>query len=101
MAIVANRGGGIVLCPGGPLRVPDGRDAVRARSWAEVAAVVSRFAALNPYGSAAVPGSVLKVEDLNYEGNFPGNAAGTVGVRHQRQAVRALRAGRRWRAGAA
>lgn len=67
MAIVASRHGGLVPCPGGPHRLPDGREAVRALSWADVDTIVDRFAALNPYDRDAVPGSVLKVEDVNYE----------------------------------
>lgn len=67
MAIVASRDGGPVPCPGGPHRLPDGREAVRALSWADVDTIVDRFAALNPYDRDAVPGSVLKVEDVNYE----------------------------------
>jgi hypothetical protein len=39
---------------------------VRALSREQVDGVVSRFAAVNPYDRAAVPGSVLKVEDDNY-----------------------------------
>lgn len=71
MAIVARESGGLVPCPGGPARLPGGRDAVRALSWAEVDGLVNRFAALNPYDRAAVPGSVLKVEDVNFVGHDP------------------------------
>ncbi|MDP9365600.1 MAG: DNA polymerase, partial [Chloroflexota bacterium] len=67
MAIVATEAGGLVPCPGGPFRLPDGREAVRALSWAEVDGIVSRLAALNPYDRATVPGSILKVEDANYD----------------------------------
>lgn len=65
MAIVATKRGGLVPCAGGPHRLADGRDAVRALSWQQVADIVERFAALNPYDRDAVPGSVLKIEDYN------------------------------------
>lgn len=44
----------------------DGRKAIRALSWANVDAIVDRFAALNPYDRRMVPGSVLEIEDINY-----------------------------------
>ena len=40
---------------------------VRALSWAQVDGIVARFAALNPYDPAMVPGSILEVEDLNVD----------------------------------
>jgi len=66
MAIVANKSGGLVPCEGGPHRLPDGREAIRALSWKEVDSIVDRFSTLNPYDSKAVPGSILKVEDVNF-----------------------------------
>jgi hypothetical protein len=66
MAIVASKSGGIVPCPGGPFRTPDGQDAVKALSWNEVKDIVDRFDSLNPYDRAVVPGSVLKIEDVNF-----------------------------------
>ncbi len=65
MAIVASPDGGLVPCPGGQERMADGSAAIRALSWPQVDDIVARFTALNPYDSAAVPGSVLKVEDVN------------------------------------
>ncbi|MGA8168146.1 MAG: hypothetical protein WB813_12720, partial [Candidatus Acidiferrales bacterium] len=67
MAIVATENGGLVPCPGGPLRTNDNRDAVNALSRAQVRGIVHRFAALNPYERDAVPGSVLKIEDDNFD----------------------------------
>jgi hypothetical protein len=67
MAIVASEAGGLVPCPGGPERLPYGGEAIRALAWSEVDAIVARFAALNPYDRATVPGSVLKVEDVNFD----------------------------------
>jgi len=67
MAIVASERGGLMPCPGGRDLTPDGREAVKALSWHEVGEIVQRFAALNPYDHEAVPGSVLKVEDENFD----------------------------------
>ena len=67
MAIVASQRGGLVPCPGGPFRMKDGREAIRALSWAQVAEIVDRFARLNPYDRTAVPHSILKIEDDNFD----------------------------------
>ena len=67
MAIVATERGGLVPCPGGPYRDAAGRDAVRALSWRDVDGIAARLATLNPYDPAAVPGSILKIEDVNFD----------------------------------
>ncbi len=67
MAIVATRNGGLVACNGGPHKPPDGTTAIRALSWSQVDEIVERFAALNPYDKAVIPGSVLKIEHENYD----------------------------------
>jgi hypothetical protein len=67
MAIVATEQGGLVPCKGGPHRTNDGREAVKALSWKEVQKISDRFAALNPYNRTAVPGSILKIEDDNFD----------------------------------
>ena len=67
MAIVASQPGGLVPCPGGPYRTKDGHEAIRALSWEQVAEIVDRFAQLNPYDRTAVPHSILKIEDDNYD----------------------------------
>lgn len=67
MAIVATNGGGLVPFPGGPLRTSSGGETIHALSWTEVNAIVSRFEALKPYDSAAIPGSILKVESDNFD----------------------------------
>lgn len=61
MAIVATEKGGGVPCIGGV------RNKVTALSWEQVAKLSDRFTALNPYNRSAVPGSVLKIEDDNYD----------------------------------
>ena len=67
MAIVSTRDGGRVRCPGGTLRTDDGHPAVLALSWEQVSSIVKRFEALNPYNRESIPGSVLKVEDINFD----------------------------------
>jgi len=65
MAIVASARGGLVACPGGPKR-HKGSPAVRALTWEQVRRVVDRFAALNPFDPAVLPGSILRIEEENY-----------------------------------
>ena len=67
MAIVASQRGGLVRCPGGSYTAKDGREAIRALSWEQVAEIVGLFAQLNPYDRAAVPHSILKIEDDNFD----------------------------------
>jgi len=67
MAIVSSKEGGFIACEGGEYPLSNGGSAVRALSWAEADAIVARFEALNPYDRSAVPGSILKIEDVNYE----------------------------------
>ena len=45
----------------------DGREAVRALSWEQVREIADLFARLNPYDREAVPGSILKIEDDNFD----------------------------------
>jgi hypothetical protein len=66
MAIVASREGGLVACEGGAYQLPDGSPAIRALSWSQVDAIVAHFEALNPYDRSAVPGSILKIEKVNF-----------------------------------
>src|SRR5262249_12522740 len=66
LAIVASERGGVVAGPGAAERLPDGRDAIRALSRADVDAIVERFQRLNPYDRRIVKGSILKIEDENY-----------------------------------
>ncbi len=61
MAILATDTGGLLACPGGAHRLPDGTEAVRALSHAQVHAIRDRFTALNPYDPAKVP-DLLKLE---------------------------------------
>lgn len=67
MAIVATRRGGLVDCPGGNRRKKDGTRAVRALSWNQTKRIAERFESLNPYDKSAVSGSILKIEDDNFD----------------------------------
>jgi hypothetical protein len=67
MAIVATEQGGIIPCPDGPLRTADGREAIKALSRKQVEGLADRFSSLKPYDPAAVPGSILKIEDVNFD----------------------------------
>lgn len=64
LLIVAGGDGGLVACPGGPLRLPDGTPAVKVLSEADVDAIVAKLNRLNPYAPGTVP-SLLKLEDEN------------------------------------
>jgi len=66
MAIVATQRGELIACDGGPHTPSDGRDAIQALTWNEVDEIRDRFAALNPYDQAIVPGSILELETENY-----------------------------------
>lgn len=67
MAIVATEHGGMIPCPGGTLRTSDNCQAVKALSWDQIDGIKRKFAALNPYEKDAVPGSILKIEEDNYD----------------------------------
>jgi hypothetical protein len=64
MCIVATDKGGWVSCPGE--RGPDGEYGIKALSWDEVYEIRDRFESLNPYDRKNVPGSILKIEDVNF-----------------------------------
>ena len=68
MAIVSTKRGGLVRCEGGPFRLPDGSEAVKALPWQEVQQMARRFEQLNPYDPKIVP-DILKIEDYNYDRN--------------------------------
>jgi hypothetical protein len=67
MAIVATETSGLIPCPGGPFRSPDGKECVRALGWEQVEVIREGFSRLNPYDQAAVPGSVLELEKENFD----------------------------------
>lgn len=61
MAIVATERGGQV--PSGPNQ----QTLIKALSWRDVRSIAEEFDSLNPYNRDAVPGSVLKIEEDNFE----------------------------------
>ena len=63
LAIVASKEGGLLHIPGSK--------GVRILSWAEVQAIVDKFAALNPYNRKIVKGSILNLVDANYVDSDP------------------------------
>jgi hypothetical protein len=50
VAVVATRRGGLVACPGGDRRLPDGTDAIHALSFAQVRRILGEEAWSNPIG---------------------------------------------------
>jgi hypothetical protein len=66
MAIVATEHGGIVPCKGGNLRTENG-EGVLALTWKGVDQIIAKFEALNPYDRSVIDGSVLKIEDDNFD----------------------------------
>lgn len=67
MAIVATKRGGLVPCVDGSQTTRRGERAVRALSWAQVAAIVARFERLNPYDRNVVPKSILDIKSVNFD----------------------------------
>lgn len=66
MAIVAAERGGVMEIEG---RGNDGRaipQKIKALSWREVEEIAQAFESLNPYERSAIPGSILKIEDVNF-----------------------------------
>ena len=58
--------GRLVPCPGGPLK-QNGSKAIKAITWKLVENIAKRFESLNPYDRDAVPGSILKIEEDNFD----------------------------------
>jgi hypothetical protein len=67
MAIVATETGGMVPCNSGKQSTDDGKGTVKALSWKQVEKIRNRFKTLNPYDPRAISGSILKIEDDNYD----------------------------------
>jgi len=66
MAIAATAHGGLIPCPGGTY-VLGKTAAIKALSWKQVQDIRDRFASLNPYDPTAILGSILKIEDDNFD----------------------------------
>ena len=67
MAIVATECGGIVRCKGGRLLTKEAEEGMRALTWNQVRQIAAKFEALNPYDRKVIPGSVLKIEEDNFD----------------------------------
>jgi hypothetical protein len=68
ISVVSNKNGGLVPCAGGPHRLGDGREAVRALSWQEVLEeVVKPLDRLHPYDRSQVKDHFLKIDDVNFD----------------------------------
>ena len=65
LLVVASGDGGLDACPGGPHRLSDGQEAVRALSWTELDDVLAEIDSLNPYAAGTVT-SLVKLEDENF-----------------------------------
>jgi hypothetical protein len=65
LLIVSSEAGGLVACPGGPHRLADGAEAVRALSWAEVDGVLAGLGTLNPYAPGTIA-DLVKLEPQNF-----------------------------------
>jgi hypothetical protein len=59
MCIVASNTGGHVACPNEP--------SIKALSWEDVKEIAARFESLNCYDRTKVPGSILKIEKVNFD----------------------------------
>ncbi len=66
MMPVAREHAGLIACPGGPHRLRDGREAVRALSWDEVDDIVRQFDVLKPYDPDVVRDPILKIDSVNF-----------------------------------
>jgi hypothetical protein len=67
MAIVATKRGGLIPCSGGSQKMKNGEPATKALSWKQVEDIATRFATLNPYDRDVIPGSILKIEEDNFD----------------------------------
>lgn len=65
LLIVSSEAGGLLACPGGPERLPDGKPAVRALPWSSVAEILEGLEPLNPYAAGTVP-ALIKLEGENF-----------------------------------
>lgn len=64
MLFVASKQGGLVPCPGGHFKMPNGTPAIKAMTWKQVDEICSQLNRLNPYDQTVV-GRMLKIEDCN------------------------------------
>jgi hypothetical protein len=67
LCIVASKRGDLVPCLGGKHKTQNGKEAIKALSWNQVEKIAEKFTSLNPYDRKAVTGSILKIEDVNFD----------------------------------
>lgn len=67
MAIVATEHGGPVKYPEVLRNKKTASEILHALSWQQVEGIAKWFQSLNPYDKSAVPGSILKIEDDNFD----------------------------------
>jgi hypothetical protein len=66
LCIVGSEQGGLVPCPGGTKKLPDGGQAINALSAKYIRRISDSFKSLNPYSSTIIP-DLLKIEDINFD----------------------------------
>lgn len=71
LLLVASPTGGAVACPGGALRLDDGRMAIRVVSDTELDEVLAGIETLNPYAPGTVE-RLIKLEDENFASDGSG-----------------------------
>jgi hypothetical protein len=69
LIIVATPDGGLIRCPGGPHRLPDGDEAIPSLSYSQVDQVRSEMELVSPYPPDVSPGqpTLLGIEPENFE----------------------------------
>jgi hypothetical protein len=88
MAIIASEHGGLVPCNGGPHKMPDGYDAIKALSRSETRSIVNRFKTLNPYNKKVVRGSILNiVPEINLDSDGKPRQVSGYGISAKRYAL--------------
>jgi len=66
MAIISTEHGGQIPCPGGTDHTRNGKPAMKALAWRQVQHIIEAFTTLNPYNTDVIPGSILEIENENY-----------------------------------
>jgi hypothetical protein len=64
MLFVASQRGGLVPCPGGVYKLPNGTAAIKAIAWKQVKKICTTLNRLNPYDQSVIA-DILKIEDCN------------------------------------
>jgi hypothetical protein len=67
MAIVATEQGGTIPCKRGKTLFKKDTEGLKALTWKQIRQIVAKFKALNPYNRKVILGSVLKIEEDNFD----------------------------------